>query len=130
MKVSRQTRRDATQLFRLCVVNGVVDADRARRVVKQLIADRPRGYLATLLLFYRLLKLDQARHSAVVESATPLPEDQKSIVESGLKRIYGAGLNMAFAENRALIGGMRIRVSSDVYDGSVRARLDALEQSF
>jgi F-type H+-transporting ATPase subunit delta len=108
----------------------VVDADRARRVVKQLIADRPRGYLATLLLFYRLLKLDQARHSAVVESATPLPEDQKSIVESGLKRIYGAGLNMAFAENRALIGGMRIRVSSDVYDGSVRARLDALEQSF
>jgi F0F1-type ATP synthase delta subunit len=29
-----------------------------------------------------------------------------------------------------LIGGMRIQVGSDVYDGSVLARLAALEKSF
>jgi F0F1-type ATP synthase delta subunit len=29
-----------------------------------------------------------------------------------------------------LIGGMRIQVGCDVYDGSVRAALDALEKSF
>jgi F0F1-type ATP synthase delta subunit len=29
-----------------------------------------------------------------------------------------------------LIGGLRIQVGSDVYDGSVRARLASLEQSF
>jgi len=30
----------------------------------------------------------------------------------------------------ALIGGMRIKVGSDVYDGSVRAGLAELEKSF
>jgi F0F1-type ATP synthase delta subunit len=29
-----------------------------------------------------------------------------------------------------LIGGLRIRVGSDVYDGSIQARLKALEESF
>jgi F-type H+-transporting ATPase subunit delta len=32
--------------------------------------------------------------------------------------------------NPALIGGMRIQVSSDVYDGSVRAGLESLQKSF
>ena len=36
------------------------------------------------------------------------------------------GGNMA----SALIGGLRIRVGSDVYDGSVRAGLAALEKHF
>jgi F-type H+-transporting ATPase subunit delta len=43
---------------------------------------------------------------------------------------YGQGLNTTFAENPELIAGMRIRVGSDVYDGSVRSRLEALEQKF
>ena len=37
---------------------------------------------------------------------------------------------MSFVENPSLIGGMRVRVGSDVYDGSVKAGLVALEKSF
>ena len=44
--------------------------------------------------------------------------------------MYGPGISTSFAHNPALIGGMRIHVGSDVYDGSVRAGLDALEKSF
>ncbi len=36
-------------------------------------------------------------------------------------------LETSFEQNAALIGGVRIKVGSDVYDGSVRARLAALE---
>ena len=39
-------------------------------------------------------------------------------------------LETSFGENPALIGGMRIKVGSDVYDGSIRARLAALECGF
>ena len=35
-----------------------------------------------------------------------------------------------FGHRPALIGGMRIQVGSDVYDGSVRAGLAALEKKF
>ena len=40
------------------------------------------------------------------------------------------GLNISFAQNPALLGGLRIKVGSDVYDGSVQARLEDLEESF
>jgi len=43
---------------------------------------------------------------------------------------YGAGLNVTFAQNPALIGGMRVKVGSDVYDGSVSGRLAALQEGF
>jgi F-type H+-transporting ATPase subunit delta len=40
--------------------------------------------------------------------------------------IYGDGLATSFRENADLIGGMRIKVGSDVYDGSIRRKLEAL----
>ena len=130
MKVTKQARREAKQLFRLCLVNGLIEEKRARQVVHQIIAAKPRGYLATLSYFQRLVELDCARHTAKVESALALPADLQASVQTGLARVYGPGLTASFAENPALIGGMRIRVGSDVYDGSVQGRLAALEQSF
>ena len=130
MKATKQTRREAKQLFRLCLVNGLIEEKRARQVVQQIVAAKPRGYLATLSYFQRLVELDCARHTAKVESALALPADLQASVQAGLARVYGPGLTASFAENPALIGGMRIRVGSDVYDGSVQGRLAALEQSF
>jgi F-type H+-transporting ATPase subunit delta len=64
---------------------------------------------------------------ATVESAAPLPDDVRGSVTAGLVKTYGAGVTATFSVNPALVGGMRIKVGSDVYDGSVRARLAALE---
>ena len=130
MKVTKQARREGKQLFRLCLVNGLIEEKRARQVVQQIVAAKPRGYLATLSYFQRLVELDCARHTAKIESALALPADLQASVQAGLARVYGPGLTASFAENPALIGGMRIRVGSDVYDGSVQGRLAALEQSF
>jgi F-type H+-transporting ATPase subunit delta len=55
---------------------------------------------------------------------------QQSSIQQTLANRYGNGLNLSFAANPALIGGMRIRVGSDVYDGSIQARLNALAESF
>ena len=44
-----------------------------------------------------------------------------------LKNLYGANLDTLFEQDAQLIGGMRIRVGSDVYDNSVKARLAAIE---
>ena len=78
--------------------------------------------------FQRMVRLDRDRHRAVVESATPLPDDLRNERRRQTWRgCYGAGLETSFEENPALIAGMRIRVGSDVYDGSVRARLAAID---
>lgn len=129
MKITKQARRDAKQLFRSCVVNGLLDENRARQVVTQVIAQKPRGYVAILSHFQRLLKLEIERRTALVESAVPVSPELQASVTSELGKLYGNGLNISFAQNPSLIGGLRIKVGSDVYDGSVKARLAELESS-
>src|SRR5579859_7922173 len=126
MKISKQARRDAKQLFRSCVNNSLLDENRVRQAVQAVITQKPRGYVAILSQLQRLVKLDLERRTARVESPAALSPEQRTAVEGSLAWKYGTGLNISFAENPALIGGLRIQVGSDVYDGSVRARLENL----
>src|SRR5579872_3283293 len=130
MKISKQARREAKGLFRSCLNNGLLDANRVRQAVRAVIAQKPRGYVAILSQLQRLVKLDLDRRTARVESAVPLSPEIQAAVEGNLARKYGAGLNISFGQNPALIGGTRIQVGSDVYDGSVKARLAVLQQAF
>jgi F-type H+-transporting ATPase subunit delta len=127
MKKPRQARRDARQLFRLCLADGLLDDGRVRQVVHRVGETTSRNRLVILSHFRRLVRLDCARRTATVESATPLPADLQAGIQAGLARAYGPGLNTSFAHSPPLIGGMRIKVGCDVYDGSVFGRLAALE---
>ncbi len=126
MKQSRKARRAARQLFQLCLVDGLLDEGRVRQVARGVAQSRRRGALPILSGFQRLVRLERDRHTAVVETAAPLAGSVRETVQAGLTRVYGRGLETSFGQNPALIGGMRIKVGSDVYDGTVRARLAAL----
>ena len=130
MKIAKQARRDAKELFRACRVKGLLDEAKVRQVVKQVIASKPRGYLAILSHFQRLVRLDLDCRTARVQSAVPLAEAQQGAIKANLARRYGEGLVFAFTENPGLLGGLRVQIGSDVFDGSVQARLAALEASF
>ena len=127
MKISKQARRDAKQLFNVCKVSGVLDEGRVRQTVTAVIAQKPRGFVGILSHFQRLVKLDIERRSAHVESAVATSEALQSSVKADLAQRYGQGLNVTFAVNPSLIGGLRVKVGSDVFDGSVKARLAELE---
>ncbi len=129
MKIPKQARREAKELFQFCTVNGLLDEPRARQTVERVLKARPRGYLAMLSHFQRLAKLHLDRRTARIESSVPLTDPEKTALSTQLNTRYGGNLIFAFDHNPALIGGLRIRVGSDVFDGSIRARLDALEQS-
>ncbi len=126
MKISKQARRNAKDLFRSCQISGALDENRVREAVRQVINLKPRGYMDILGHFQRLVKLELDRRTATVESATPLAPEISSQVQANLTRVYGAGLNVSFTQNPSLIGGLRIQVGSDVFDGSIQARLDSL----
>ncbi len=130
MKIGKLSRREAKHLFRSTFVNGAMDHGKVREMVSAIIARKPRGYVPILNHFQRLLKLEEARRLARVESPAALGADQQTKVRNELGRAYGPGLNVVFAENPALLGGLRIQVGSDVYDGSVQARLVQLHESF
>jgi F-type H+-transporting ATPase subunit delta len=130
MHADRRVRKTARRLFRDCRVHDLLDEDRVRFVTLQVIESKRRHGLAVLSNFLRLVRLDRERRTARIETASPLPSDARARVEAQLVRAYGSGLVSSFIENPSLIGGMRIKVGSDIYDGSVRARLAALEASF
>ena len=127
MKATRKARRTARQLFRLCVVNGQPDPARVRQVAAGVAKSGRRGALGVLSDFQRMLRLALDRRRAVVESATQLPDELRDDVTASLQRMYGTGLETSFEVNPALIAGMRVRVGSDVYDGSVRGRLASID---
>ena len=129
MKISKQARRDAKQLYRSCRVNELLDEAKVRLVVQQVIALKPRGYIPILSHFERLVRLDLARRTARVESPVALAEPQQASIRANLARRYGNGLIVAFTLTPGLIGGLRVQIGSDVFDGSVQARLAELGAS-
>ena len=130
MKITKQARRDGKALYHGCLVNGRLDEGRVRASVEVVVDRKPRGWLAALAHFQRLVKLEVDRRTARVESPAALDSGQQNEVKARLEQLYGAGLSFEFVENSSLLGGLRIRVGSDVYDGSVDARLKALEENF
>jgi len=130
MKIRKQSRSEAKQLYRFCLVKGLLDEHRTRQVVERIQAAGRRDGPAILAHFLRLVRLHQMQHTATVESAAPLDPDLKASTQAGLARLYGPGIATSFIDSPALIGGMRIQIGCDVYDGSVLAGLAVLEKSF
>jgi len=75
------------------------------------------------------VRLDLARRTARVESPVALAEPQQASIRANLARRYGNGLIVAFTLTPGLIGGLRVQIGSDVFDGSVQARLAELGAS-
>ena len=75
-------------------------------------------------------KLDLAKRTAKIENAVETSPELMAEIKANLEKFYGAGLDVSYAINPKLIGGLRIQVGSDLYDGSVKTRLEKLEQSF
>lgn len=127
MKISKEARRTSRQLFRICFADGKLDEARVRSVVALVTEKKPRGYIGVLSNFARLLRGEFERQNAVVESATPISDDMRFQLKAGLAKKYGRELALQFQVVPELLGGIRVKVGSDVWDGSVKARLEALK---
>ena len=130
MKITKQAQREARQLFRSCLANGVLDEARVREAVSLLAELKPHGYVGILTRLHRLVKLDVAKRTVLVENAVPTTPEQAANLQARLEKQYGAGLQISYGVNPALIGGLRIQVGSDLYDGSVKTKLAQLAANF
>ncbi|MBB5030765.1 ATP synthase F1 subunit delta [Prosthecobacter vanneervenii] len=129
MKITKEARRTSRQLFRACMVNGKLDESSVRKVVSTVAGSKPRGYIGILDAFARLVANEVDRQRAAVESASPLSPATQTELQASLSKKYGRPLTLDFSVNPELLGGIRVKVGSDVWDGSVKARLKALSDS-
>ncbi len=129
MKISKEARRTSRQLFRACMVEGKLDESRVRTVVNGVASSKPRGYIGMLDAFARLVANEVSRQRAQVESASALAPATQTELQASLSKKYGRQLTLDFSVNPELLGGIRVKVGSDVWDGSVKARLEGLAAS-
>lgn len=130
MKISKTAAASARRLFGLCQTDGHLDEPRMRTVIARLVSEKPRDYLAILGALQKLTRLDVARREVVIESATELDEPSRQRAVAGLANQYGPDLAVQYKVTPELLGGLRIRVGNDVFDGSVKGRIDRLAAAF
>jgi F-type H+-transporting ATPase subunit delta len=128
MKITKEIRQLSRQLLRASFTDGQLDRGKIASLVQSLIDKKPRHYIGVLENYKRLVRLEVEKRHAQVESAQELNSDTKTKILKNLKKKYGKDLTTEFAVNPKLLGGMRIRVGSDVWDGTVRNRLERLKQ--
>lgn len=128
MKINKETRRLSKDLLRASYADGQLEPGRVSSLVKALIEKKPRHYIQILEAYQRLLRLEVEKRTAIIETATELSPEAGAEIMANLKRKYGGDLASNFVVTKDLLGGMRIRVGSDVWDSSVRNRLHRLQQ--
>jgi F-type H+-transporting ATPase subunit delta len=129
MKINKEIRRLSRELLRASFTDGQLDQGKIASVLQSLIEKKPRHYIAVLENYKRLLRLEVEKRHARIESASELTPEVSSGIVSNLRRKYGQDVTTEFLVNPELLGGLRIRVGSDVWDGTVRNRLERLKQN-
>ena len=66
--------------------------------------------------------------SAEITSARELPENERTEFQTNLERLTGKKVNINYAINKDIIGGVVTRIGSTVYDGSVKTKLENLKE--
>jgi F-type H+-transporting ATPase subunit delta len=128
MKINKEIRRLSREMLRASFTDGQLDPGRIASLVDSLIARKPRNYIGVLKNYRRLLRIEVEKRRARIETASEVDRETGSTLVANLKKKYGSDLTTEFVVNPQLLGGMRIRVGSDVWDGSVRSRLERLQQ--
>ena len=130
MKISKVANAEARRIFRLCQTGGRLDEAKFSTAIKMIVAEKPRDFRGILSALKRLVRLELERRHVVVESAAVLNAAEQQRVISGLTAKYGSDLTFEYRVTPDLLGGLKVRVGNDVFDGSVKGRLDRLAEAF
>lgn len=124
----------------------IVPYDQKRKVLNALIARarlRPTtaNFLQVLLQNQRLAELGEVNKrfaqvmdersgvvTAAVTTARPVSADSQEALRAKLSAITGKRVNLSFATDEDLIGGIVARIGSTIYDGSVRNQLEQVKE--
>jgi F-type H+-transporting ATPase subunit delta len=127
MKLNKEIRQRSRKMLQASFTDGQFDPGRIASLVDSVIAEKSRNYIDVLKNYKRLLRLEVEKRHATIETASEVDPAIRSEIVANLKSKYGGDLASDFHVDPQLLGGMRIRVGSDVWDGSVRNRLERLQ---
>ena len=136
----------ANQLLRTTLENPALAFQPKRKIVEQLalllnLSDPIRNFVLVLLRNGRIGEFDRALEAlgevlderrgiirGEVISARVLPDHTRSRLQEAVEEMTGHGARLEFQQDEALIGGIRLKIGSTIFDGSVQTALAALQK--
>ncbi len=95
-----------------------------------LAANRRLGQLGALVAAFRTLAAaHRGEASAEVVSAHPLSREQVSALTAKLKAKMGRDVSIALKTDPEILGGLIVKIGSQMIDSSIRTRLNTLAQA-
>jgi F-type H+-transporting ATPase subunit delta len=99
-----------------------------RKFIGLVAANGRAGALPAMITsFERLAAADRGAISAEVTTAMPLTEAQSRSLAAALRTALGKDPEIETRVDPALLGGVKVRVGSRLYDASLKSRLDQLK---
>lgn len=123
---AKKAQQFARQLFKMSVVNGTVSPERVAGVLEYVEKHNVANPLIVLKTYARLIATELAKSQATVEHAGEISATTLSIIAAAMSKKYGRPVTTTAKSNPALLAGLRVQVSDDVYESSVAGQLAAL----
>lgn len=101
------------------------------KYIEYLYAEKALGSLPQIVDIISALYLEmQKRSRAIVTTAKPIAKKYETELKRSLKKVTGRDVDTEFLVDPSLIGGMRIRIGSTMYDSSIKGQLGLLRDKF
>ena len=95
-----------------------------------LAQNRRLGQLGNVIRAFTMLAANhRGETTAEVTSAHPLSDDQVAALKGNLKNRLGRDVSVDLTVDPAILGGLVVKVGSQMIDGSIRTKLNNLAQS-
>ena len=99
-----------------------------RKFLGLLVANRRASALGTVITIYQRMSAERRGVVAAdVVSAVPLTDSQRASLQAALRQALGKDPEMTVRTDPALLGGLKVKVGSRLFDASVKTRLDQLK---
>jgi ATP synthase F1 delta subunit len=70
------------------------------------------------------------RSKAIVTSPQPVAKKYDAVLKRSLKKVTGRDIDIEYVVDPSLLGGVRIRIGSTMYDSSIKSQLGLLRDKF
>jgi len=87
---------------------------------------RPKAIEPMMERFTELLRRHRGIALAEVRAAMPLDDDQRQAIAARLRELTGQRIEINEVVDKGLMGGVSVRIGDQLYDASVRSRLERL----
>jgi F-type H+-transporting ATPase subunit delta len=105
-------------------------AKEVRNFVAILIEKRRAGLLSEIAEQFKIEINDRLGFAdAEIVSARALDADERAVIEQKVSAETGKKVRARYRQDAFLLGGVRVKVGSTIYDGSVRGELDRMKMA-